>query len=185
MKISIRTIFAAAIAAASLATTAFADGNKAYTWVVKNQGGSGAGTWAVVGADSASEAYVGDTLPTETLPILCIIDRNQLLVEPPTYQASFGTYDPFYHAWSGKHIGLSQPVLISSISGQAQGDNKCKQDLGHVKARMATHHDNGVGGWHLGGRVFTQGTGPSLLQNAGQQRFIVRIGDQTANPWNS
>ncbi len=150
----------------------------------------------VVGCKGSCDSYQGDTAETEKLRILCFVPGS--IPEPTGYAGLFsgGNYSnsaspnwQFYYGWSGGKIGLSIPVLGSTITSRAVGDGICKhktKGLNDANARMAEHHDNGVGGWSMGGEVHANSKVPNLLLNASQAksfRFWTAINGQPANLW--
>ncbi len=201
-------VFTATLALAAFATTVHA-GPKAMTWVVKgrqeitNNGvvnPAGNPEWIIVGADTTTDAYAGDTADNQSRRILCFIPGSAPEPQASTsgnivrnaYQDHFnGQYDAFYHAWSGGQIGLSEPYSGTQLTSLATADQFCATDV-DPNARMLEHHDNGVGGWNVGGSI-APGT-KALLQlrkadnyhdasNTPGSRFWVHINDQPANLW--
>ncbi|MFM5908827.1 MAG: hypothetical protein ACKOPO_14760 [Novosphingobium sp.] len=148
---------------------------------------------AVVGCKNQCNAYQGDTLPSERLPVLCIVPGTS--PEPAGYAAAVGGPTAagaassnwrFYYGWSGGQIGLSRPTLGADLTSRTVGDNICKRDLKDPNARMAEHHDNKVGGWGLGGMIHPNSNAKGLLTNGGtsDSKFWTAIKNQPANPWN-
>ena len=193
-----------------LSGPAFATSGKGMTWLAydlaHSSNASQAAAWqallavepdaVVVGCANKCDAYKGDTAGSERLPILCFVPGTK--PEPALYApvfAPFGTAASaassnwrFYYGWSKGKVGLTRPVLGSSLTSRAVGDAMCKTDLKDPAARMAEHHDNGVGGWALGATIHPNSNAKGLLRNPQSngkiQRFWTAINDQPANPWN-
>lgn len=163
---------------------AFADGGKAYTWVSKRfvSGTGNDADWVLVGSNDQSDAYVGDASPKARLPILCFMPGKR--PEPAGYQSTFTNFNAFYHGWSGGEVGLTPPVQVSSITSLQVANRICARHF-CKKARIASHHDNKVGGWNFGASLSNDSWNLAAMRAANkEQRMIVHIRDQTANPWN-
>ncbi len=126
------------------------------------------------GADSFTNPYSGDTPPSASLPVLCLLVDNR-----PTPS---GLTPDFYTGWSKGIVALSPPVSGSQLTSRARADGICASAFG-AGWRMGEFHD----GWYgpnlsqSGGWSFW-GIGGAFPFNPG--RFWVAINDQAANPWN-
>ncbi len=125
---------------------------------------------ALVGADSKSNPYRGDTYCTEELPVLCFLRDNS---EHPPPEPPYLRYD---RQWSGGRVKLTAPIAGSRLTSPGVANNLCAATFG-AGWRMAEFHDgySGNGGWKFwayGGMALST-------------RFWVAIDDQFANPWNS
>ncbi len=111
------------------------NGNKAMTWagleVAKNI--------TLVGGDTTTNAYNGDTSTRTTLPVLCINVNNA--PKPDTVQTSF------YRGWSFGRILLSTPKRGTALTSLTVANKVCSDQYGQGW-RMAEFHD----GFHNGSR---------------------------------
>lgn len=150
---------------------------KAMTWttlqLVKTWDGNN--YYALVGSDQNSDPYVGDTLITESLPILCIKKDN---LPKPDFVVSHLTGGGAARAtWSGGYIGLTSPVQGITLTSRDIANSICRETFGEG-FRMAEFHD-GEGpsaAWDFWGKLLN----PNLTLT---DRFWVAISDQAANPW--
>lgn len=143
---------------------------------------SGAGV--KVGCYDNCDAYNGDRPLTDKLPILCIIPGDSPV--PAAYQAHSSAIRPndwkFYMGWSGGKVGLTKPVLGTSLTSRAVANEICASTF--KGSRMAEHHDNKVGGWALGAEMIQTSGMKGALQGKSKQRFWVDIKNQpNATPW--
>lgn len=222
-------LVAAVAAVSSFSAPALASGGKAMTWstyelgAASNTNAGQRNAWnsmiasnpnvTLVGckngnANDGCNAYAGDRAITKKLRVLCLVPGNS--PEPTGYANAFNTLAMtgtassnwrFYYGWSGGQIGLTKPVVGSTITSQAVGDNLCKTALGDSNARMAEHHDNKTGGWAMGGTIHPRSKAKALLSNGpvctcddddenGEEsgktakRFWTAIKNQPANLWN-
>jgi hypothetical protein len=120
---------------------------------------------ALVGSDSITHAYAGDTPVDALLPVLCLYQDGRPV--PPDLTVDFN------NGWAAGEVRLTPPVAGAALDSQATADALCASQFG-TGFRMAEFHD-GQGGWHwwANGRV------------AENTRFWVAINDQPANPWNA
>ena len=212
MRNTAKMVLGLALAAGTMAISAPAQatGGKGMTWSAYDLSNSttpgAAAAWqallaavpdaVVVGCAMKCNAYQGDAAATAKMPILCFVPGT--MPEPALYAPVFapsGTAPGaassnwrFYYGWSKGKVGLSKPVAGSALTSRAVADAICKRDLSDPAARMAEHHDNGVGGWALGAIIHPNSNAKGLLKNPGSQgkdqRFWTAINDQPANPWN-
>lgn len=129
------------------------------TWRVKEQ----AGPYVLVGSDTQTDAYNGDTSPNTALPILCL---NQDGRPEPS-----GIPFDFYQGWAAGEVRLTPPVLGSTLTSLDAANAICAGAFG-PGYRMAEFHDGG-GGWNWWAEGVLGTT----------DRFWVTINDQPANPW--
>jgi hypothetical protein len=150
---------------------------------VTTGGGRHAGmTWTVlqqlpggvvhVGSDGQTNPYAGDTPPTASLPVLCLLVNNS--------GVPAGITPDFYNGWARGFVALTPPVLGSQLNSPAAADGLCAGTFG-PGWRMAEFHDGrfganlaSIGGWSF----WAFGTLPPGT------RFWTSINDQPANPWN-
>lgn len=120
---------------------------------------------ALVGEDSSTNVYSGDTTIDTLLPMLCLRQDGR--------PVPAGLSVDFYNGWAAGEVKLTTPVAGSVLSSRATADALCASQLG-AGFRMAEFHD-GQGGWHW----WANGVVPV------DTRFWVAINDQPANAWNS
>lgn len=132
---------------------------KAMTWRLLGTRGS----YMHVGSDAQTNAYLGDTETTASLPILCLWKNNLPRPSGITFDTNNG--------WSGGSVRLTAPVRGSSLTSRSAADAICSSAMG-AGYRMAEFHDGG-GGWSWWGQGVLSGA----------SRFWVAINDQPANPW--
>lgn len=158
-----------------IAVPALAANPKGMTWVhTLSNAQNGTVTVGCGPANAPCDAYHGDTLCTERLPLLCIYKPN------PAFQVPAGVNNSDqYNRWAGGVIATTAPVSPTSWGPNprlADADKFCYAQFGSGW-RTAEFHDGW--GWHFqayGGTVSAP-TVPST-------RFWVYINDQpTANCW--
>jgi hypothetical protein len=110
------------------------------------------------------DPYVGDTLCSSSLPILCFAPDG---APKPT-----GITADFYNGWNGGNIGLTAPVQGSLLTSLAAANSICQSSFGTGWQMAEFHHS--LGGWSWSSR--------GNVNNA--SRFWVSINDQPANCWN-
>jgi len=132
---------------------------KAYTWKLANLDVpdlSTSDSMVSVGADSFSNAYIGDTYINVRLPILCV-DKTGLadtLGVATPYQTTGGAWKD---TWLGGYVGFTYPILGSSLTSLAVANSDCVQFFG-TGYRMGEHHDGDTvhyspTGWGFWGAV--------------------------------
>ncbi|GAA2315867.1 flagellar hook-length control protein [Streptomyces violaceusniger] len=139
------------------------------TWTVLAKGTDGT---IRVGADSATDAYNGDTAATATLPVLCLRVTGSAVPS--------GITPDFYAGWSRGTVAAAPPVQGKSLTSRAAADAICARYYG-ADWREAEFHDGryganleASGGWSFWAHGYVpEGT-----------RFWTAINDQPANPWN-
>jgi len=135
------------------------------------------------------DPYLGDTLCTESRPVLCIkVDGTNR----PHYPR-WSTLSPFYYGWSEGSIDLSPSVLGTSLTSLAAANQVCSDSFG-AGWRMAEFHDGlyagtnpeepfgsdwaitpkSHGGWHIN----------AFGNVRSDTKYWVSINDQQANCWN-
>jgi hypothetical protein len=126
----------------------------------------------LLGVDSQTNPYKGDTPARSSLPVLC------LNVNKSTVPA--GIKPDFYNGWARGTVALTPSVPGTQLDSRAAADSLCAYNFGDGW-RMAEFHDgrfganlSQIGGWHF----WASGTIPIGT------RFWVAINDQPANPWN-
>lgn len=112
------------------------------------------------------DPYVGDTLCTAELPILCLKSTG---APRPDYEVPNDDY--FRNGWAGGYIRVTDPVLGTALTSLAEANRLCAA-LGEGY-RMAEFHDGG-GGWAW----YAYGSVPDDI------RFWTYINDQDGNCWN-
>lgn len=130
-------------------------------------------TWGKVSHTSATgtdkvgclgcNPYTGDTACTYARPVLCI--KNDTSPNP-------GIAVSFYNGWASGHIGLTSPVVGTTLASLATADALCVAQFG-AGYRMAEHHDGG-GGWNWN----------AYANISSASRFWTYINDQPGNCWN-
>lgn len=142
------------------------------TWTVREQRTNGE---VHVGYDATTNAYVGDTPATTSLPVLC------LYVAAPGDPVPADITPDFYNGWSKGLLGITPSVKGSALTSRAKADARCVKFYGEGW-RMAEFHDGYfagegndqyAGGWSY----WAHGTIPAGV------RLWVAIDDQPANPW--
>ncbi|MEV0678910.1 hypothetical protein AB0I60_20570 [Actinosynnema sp. NPDC050436] len=148
------------VAQAEQTAGAAADECTGVTWTVRNK------LWdrdlTVVGSDSHTNAYRGDTSCDTSLPVLCL--RKSDLPVPP------GITPTYHEGWSGGEVRLTPPVPGYALYSRAVADGFCASRFGEGW-RMGEHHD-GDGGW-------------SWWAVGDLTRVWLHINDQFSNPWNT
>jgi hypothetical protein len=132
---------------------------RAMTWRVIQQSSG----LVLVGSDSQTNPYSGDTLTSTVLPMLCLRKAG--------WPVPAGLTVDYYHGWTGGEVRLTTPLAGTSLTSLATANQICAQQFG-TGYRMAEFHDGG-GGWSW----WAYGT----LNTS--TRFWVSINDQPANPW--
>lgn len=121
---------------------------------------NGTVTVGCVGGPSVCNPYLGDTLCSTSLPVLCF--------KPSGFQKPAFVIDTsIYNRWSGGIVATTSPVAASSFGGSlANAHAMCEQELG-AGWRVAEFHDGWGWNFQAYGNVGT-------LAN----RFWVHINDQ-------
>jgi hypothetical protein len=155
---------------------------RAMTWSLLGLAAPNASqAYALVGTDAITNAYEGDTLTSQTLPVLCINKSGiphpgtQVIGNP--VQTSGGAWR---RTWSGGTIALTRPVTGTSLTSRTVADTLCSNQFG-TGYRMAEFHDgdpNLWSGWDFWGAA--RGANLTPFQST---RFWVAINGQNANPW--
>lgn len=154
----------------------------AMTWsLLASAAPNSAHAYALVGSDSRTNPYQGDTLTNQMLPVLCI-KKNQ-----PPYPGSGTIGSPvqtpggaWRRSWSGGTIALTAPVKGNTLLSRTAADAFCASQFG-TGYRMAEFHDGDPtlwSGWDFWGEALNANLTP--FRNT---RFWVSINDQNANPW--
>ncbi len=158
---------------------------KAMTWSVLNITVLNGKTYALFGADAATNPYSGDTDINAVLPLLCI--KKMGLPKPA------GLDDPtmtnggaMRGTWSGAKVIIIPDVQGKSLKSQEIADLQCQLQglkvLGEDGFRMAEFHDGdnlaGMVGWDF----WADASAIEMLKISGT-RYWVSINDQSANPW--
>ena len=92
----------------------------AMTWAVLKDSQNGI---VEVGADNTTNAYVGDTPISQSLPLLCI-NRTADTKEVPKNLSI-----DFYNGWSEGKVALSKSYAGSQITSHAVANKLCAGDL--------------------------------------------------------
>lgn len=185
MRKLLRCAAAAFAAAASLALLPFAAApahagptvdHAGVTWVIR-ENGPGPESTVHMSSDAQTQAYVGDTPATASLPVLCINVDESLGVPP-------GITPDFYAGWARGTVAATPPVPGRSLTSWASADTVCAQNFGQ-DWRMAEFHDGRYGDnlEYFGGWSFWAYEDSAHPLPRGT-RFWVAINDQLANPWN-
>ncbi|SDX60862.1 S8 family peptidase [Lysobacter enzymogenes] len=158
-----------------VALTAFGDASasdgyrKAMTWTVLNQGDG----LVRVGADTASNAYLGDTRIDAELPLLCVSVDGRA--------APGGIAYGYDQGWLGGEVKTTPAIHGAVLTSREKGDEICADRFGQ-SWRLAEFHDGRFG-------ADFQSRGGWTFWAAGQlpagARFWTAIDDQPANAWNS
>ncbi len=114
---------------------------------------------------SGCDAYVGDTLCSESRPILCI---------RPDGSPNPGLPVNFYDGWIGGNVGLSPAIRGDQLLSLANANAVCANSFGPGWEMSEFHHPLGGWGWSSYGNVSA----------SNDIRFWVYINDQAANCWN-
>ena len=145
--------------------------------------------YVLVGADSHSNAYNGDTSTTHAGGLLCLAVQglpkpNGL---PPPVVTPGGALK---NSWSGGYLFVVPSVLGTDLTSPAVADNMCAtygaQKFNVHGARMAEFHDGdnaaGWAGWGFWARALKSAMSPN---NSYDGRLWIKINDQNSNPWNN
>ncbi len=145
------------------------DYRKALTWTVLDQGEG----LVRVGADAASNAYLGDTRIDTELPLLCASVDGRA--------APGGIAYGYDQGWLGGEVKTTPAIHGAVLTSREKGDEICADRFG-AGWRLAEFHDGRYG-------ADFQSRGGWTFWAAGQvpagTRFWTAIDDQPANAWNS
>jgi hypothetical protein len=122
------------------------------------------------------DPYVGDTACNLARPILCL---------KPDGSGSNGHVWSFYNGWAAGNLGITHPIVGSTMTSLAVANAQCVAEFG-AGWRMASHHDGNLGGgwqWRAYGNLNTlyavQQPGHTL-----NHRFWVYINEgNVPSPW--
>ncbi len=159
---------------------------KGLTWVkalhdnVKGQDQVSCHDYTVIGGPQSPtptrscDPYVGDTACNLARPILCVKQDGS---------GSNGHVWNFYNGWAAGHVGITHPIIGTTMTSLAVANSQCVAEFG-AGWRMASHHDGGGGGgwqWRAYGNLNTlyavQQPGHTL-----NHRFWVYILESAAGP---
>jgi len=146
-------------------------------------------TWVLSETDSCKQTrvvcndcdpYVGDTLCTESRPLLCIKQEGLSDCSAPLSSTD---------GWSGGTVALT-PFLVrgTELTSLAAANALCASTFG-AGYRMAEHHDGG-GGWGFRAQgsitplATPASTHPRFNRLNQPHRFWVHINNQPGNCWN-
>jgi aqualysin 1 len=138
------------------------NGHKGMTWTVRNQNSN----VTLVGSDTQTDAYNGDTAPSAFRPLLCLYQDGRAVPA--------GLVTGFYNGWAQGEARVAESVAGQDLTSRAIADARCANRFG-AGWRMGEFHDgtysggNGGWAWYANGQI---------------NRFWVAINDQPANPWN-
>jgi len=126
------------------------------------------------------DPYVGDTLCTESRPLLCIKQEGLAQCSAPLSSTD---------GWSGGTVALT-PFLVrgTELTSLAAANALCASTFG-AGYRMAEHHDGG-GGWGFRAQgsitplATPASTHPRFNRLNHPNRFWVHINNQPGNCWN-
>jgi hypothetical protein len=138
-----------------------ASDRRGMTWVVHRRHQSA----VLVGCDSTSDAYKGDTEATLLLPMLAIRKQPALPMPPGT------PIRDFYGNWSSAELRMTRPIAGLRLTSREAADRLVVAELGDGW-QLAEFHD-GNGGWNFWG----------IGELARGVRCWCAINDQSANPW--
>jgi hypothetical protein len=154
---------------------------RAMTWSLLGSAVANSRAYALVGSDSVTNAYQGDTPISQALPVLCI--NKSGLANPGTGVIGSPVQTPggaWRRTWSGGTLALTSPVTGTSLTALSVANSLCANQFG-TGYRMAEFHDgdpNLWSGWDFWGEA--RGANLTPFQNT---RFWVFINGQNANPW--
>lgn len=147
-------------------------------------------TYVLVGTDTTSNPYNGDTSTGEANSLLCIAlmglaKPGGLL--PAQYVTDGGA---LRNSWSGGKLFVVPAVEGTQLQTEAIADDLCynygKMTFGLIGARMAEFHDGdndeGWAGWAFWGEAVRQ---PFKGEHTFDGRLWVKISDQSSNPWST
>jgi hypothetical protein len=138
------------------------NGHKGMTWAVLNQNNN----VTLVGSDTQTNPYKGDTAPSAFRPLLCLYQDGRAVPA--------GLVTGFYNGWAQGEARVAESVAGQNLKSRAIADARCANRFG-AGWRMGEFHDgtysggNGGWAWYANGQI---------------NRFWVAINDQPANPWN-
>jgi hypothetical protein len=140
---------------------------KGMTWIHSK---SDATTGTITVGCSGCDAYHGDTVCTESRPLLCIY-------KPPTpFQLPMGLPNPSDNQWSGGVVATTEPVAGVTFNTIAEANASCEGKFGK-DWRVAEFHDGKIWNFQAYGGTVSAPTVPPT-------RFWVNINDQTdGNCW--
>ena len=144
--------------------------------------------YILVGADSVSNPYNGDTSTANANSLLCIYALG--LPKPAGLPAPIKTPGgALKNSWSGGKLFLVPHVTGTSITSPAVGDNLCatwgEQTFGTHGARMAEHHDGANSEGWAGWGFWAEKLSPAQGQQNYDGRLWVKINGQRSNPWDN
>jgi hypothetical protein len=131
-------------------------------------------TWAL-------HPYQGDTLTSQSLPMLCI-NKNGT-PNPGTSVIGSPQQTPggaWRRTWSGGVVALTPPITGTSLTSRSVANGVCANHFG-AGFRMAEFHDGDPNLWS-GWDFWAEARGATIAPFQGT-RFWVSINDQNANPW--
>jgi hypothetical protein len=144
-------------------------------------------TFVLVGVDSTSDPYAGDTPISEAHSMLCLLPvglPQPVGLKPAAYVTPGGATR---NSWSGGKLFAIPLVEGAYLTSQSVADGLCssygQMNFGVVGARMAEFHDGDITVW-AGWAFWSEAL--LLPQNGAHTfdgRLWVRITDQESNPW--
>ena len=140
---------------------------KGMTWIHSS---SNAQTGTVSVGCSGCDAYQGDTVCTQSRPLLCIYKPTTPFPVPTGVSNS----DQYYQ-WSGGVVATTQSVAGNTFTSIAAANAYCIAQFG-TGWRVAEFHDGWAWNFQAYGGTVSAPTVPS-------SRFWVYINDQPANCW--
>jgi hypothetical protein len=146
-------------------------------------------TFVLVGVDSTSNPYVGDTSISEAHSMLCLLPLGlpqPAKLTPAAYVTPGGATR---NSWSGGKLFAIPLVEGAYLTSQSVADGLCSSygetNFGVTGARMAEFHDGDTEVW-AGWAFWSEAL--LLPQNGAHTfdgRLWVRINDQETNPWST
>jgi hypothetical protein len=144
-------------------------------------------TWIKTDSDSCNQTrvtcdycdpYQGDTLCSESRPLLCIRRDGS---------SSCGAPEDTYDGWASGTVALTSFLVRGTdLTSQAAADALCANAFG-AGYRMAEHHDGGGWQWRAKGSIAPlstpASTHPRDSPSNQPNRFWVRISNQPGNCW--
>ena len=140
---------------------------KGMTWVHPS---SNALTGTVTVGCNGCDPYQGDTVCTQSQPLLCIY--KPAVAFPVPSDVNNGD---LYYQWSGGVVATTPPVAGTSFVNNSAADAYCAAEFG-ARWRVAEFHDGWGWNFQAYGGTVNAPTVPSA-------RFWVYINDQPANCW--